>query len=230
MSTFSQAGVLSLSPRLVDGNATQADSPVVQFTLANGTGAAAATTYWRENVTLAAGDTVDVDLKALSVAKLGGTGTLNLTKVKLLMIRNTSAHTSIEVDAGAANAWTPVKPGTIGPGSLVLVSEPTAAGRATGESSKVLSFVNSDTTISRTGTATTTTISGLSTTADLYVGMLLGETHPAGTTITAIASSTSVTTSQAVIAGSGSGSGSGSDTFDFTPPDAVLDVLVVGCT
>lgn len=229
MTTFNLAGVVSLTPRVVDGNATQSDAIAMQLTLADGTGAGAATAYWRGNATVAPGDTVAVDLKNLAVAKLFGTGSLNLAKVKLLMLRNTSAHTSLEIDPDAANAWAPVAPGTIGPGGMILVSEPTAAGLATSSGSKVLSVVNADATITKTGTATGTTISGLASTGDLYVGMLLGETHPAGTTVTAVGT-TSVTTSQAVIGGSGSGSGSGSDSFDFTPPDAVLDVLVVGCT
>ena len=228
MSTFTMTGVLSLTPKWVDNNATQTDAVQVTFPLANGTGAAAANTYWRNSVAVAAGATVDVDLKALAVSKLGGTGTLNLTKEKSIMLRNTSAHTSLAIDATASNAWTPVAPGTIGPGGVVFVSEPTAAGRATGASSKILSVVNSDSTITKSGTASGITISGLASTTDLYVGMLLGEdTHPAGTTVTAVGTS-SVTTSAAVTAGSGSGSGAGS--FDFTPPDAVLDVLVIGCT
>lgn len=228
MSTFSLAGVVTAAPKLVDGNATIADSVQLQLALADGTGAAAAKTYWRDSVSVASGATEDVDLKALPLSVFGATGTLNLTKVKILMLRNTSAHTSLEIDAGATNAWTPVAPGTIGPGGMVLVIEPTAAGRATGTSSKVLSIVNGDATITKSGTVSGTTISGLASTTDLYVGMTLGtSTHPAGTTVTAVGTS-SVTTSAAATGGSGSGSGSGS--FDFTPPPAVLDILVVGCT
>lgn len=221
MSTFSLAGVVSMSARWVDGSATATDSVNAQLQIDGGAGGGEADCYWRSSISIAAGDTYNIDLTSLSVGYFGASTTLYLGSVKVLMLQNTSAHTPIEVDAAATNAWTPMRAGTIGPDSLVLLREGGGSGRPVSGTSKVLSLVNNDATTSLSGTATGTTITGLSSTAGLYAGMLLGGTHPSGTKIATVASSTSVTTTAAVTT-------SGAGTFAFTPPPAAVDVLVVG--
>lgn len=220
MSTFSLSGVLSLNPKWVEGNATASDSIQVQLPLADGYGSGEADSYWRASISIAAGATHDIDLTALPIVSFGGGGNLYLGFVKALLIRNTSAHSAVEVDAAATHAWTPLQAGTIGPASIVLLHEGAGNGRTVSSTDKVLSLVNTDEATTLAGTATGTAITGLSSTSGLYVGMTLGGTHPAETTIVAVGT-TSVTTSAAVTT-------SGADDFEFTPPPAVLDVLVVG--
>lgn len=221
MSTFQMGGVLSMAAKWVDGSATAADAVQVQLPLSGGSGAGQADSYWRMSISIAAGATHNIDLTALAASYFGGSVSLYLYSVKVLMLRNLSLKTPLAVNSAATNAWTAFRPGTIGPDSVVMFREGAGNGRLVTNTSKVISVVNSDTTTSLAGTATGTTITGLSSTTGLYVGMLLGGTHPSGTTISTIASSTSVTTSAAVTT-------NGAATFGFTPPPAVLDVLVVG--
>ena len=220
MSTFTMGGVLSMAAKWVDGSATATDAVQVQLPLSGGTGSGQANSYWRMSISIPAGDTHNIDLTALAASYFGGSVSLNLASVKVLMLRNLSTRTPLTVNASATNAWTPFKPGTIGIDSVVMLREG-GSGRAVSSTSKIISVVNGATTTSLAGTATGTTITGLSSTSGLYAGMLVGGTHPSGTTIATIASSTSVTTSAAVTT-------NGAGTFAFTPPPAVLDVLVVG--
>lgn len=221
MSTFSMGGALNLTPKWVDGSATAAESVQLQLTLTDGAGAGQANAYWRESISIAAGSTYDIDLTALPASYFVGSASLYLASVKLLLLRNVSTRTPLTVNSSATNAWTPFRPGTIGPDSIAMLREGGGNGRAVSGTSKIISVVNGDTATSLSGTATGTTITGLSSTSGLYAGMLLGGTHPAGTKIATVASSTSVTTTAAVTT-------SGAGTFAFTPPPAVVDVLIVG--
>lgn len=220
MSTFTLSGVVTLAPKWIDGNATASDSLQTQLLLANGTGAGQADSYYRASITVDNDDSHELDLTALPVSSLGGTGTLYLASVKTLMIRNTSDRTAIQVDDAATNAWSACSPGTIGPSSLFMLHEGAGGGRPVGSTSKILALVNADATVSKAGTAAGTAITGLANTTGLYAGMLLGATHPSGAKIATVGT-TSVTTTAAATA-------NGAATFDFIPPPVVLDVLVVG--
>lgn len=221
MAHVSVSGVVSVSANWVDGQYALAESVATQMTLADGDGSGEGDAVWRSTLTLEPGDTEGVDLTALAVSPFGASGTVYLASIKLLVMRNTSQHTALYVDAAATNAWESFSPGTIGPRSLAMIYEGAGGGRAITAASKVISIVNNDTTTTLSGTGTGTTITGLSSTSGLYVGMLLGGTHPSGTTIASIVSSTSVTTSAAVTT-------NGAASFDFTPPPASMDVLIVG--
>lgn len=221
MSEVAISGVVSVAAGWVDGKYELSDSIAAQIKLADGAGAGEANAAWRETISLAAGDSESIDLTSLGVSAFGATGTLYLASVKLLLLRNTSPYTAIEVDAAAANAWDSFTTGTIGPSSLVMLYEGGGAGRPVTATSKVISIVNNDTTTSLNATGAGTSITGFGSTAGLYPGMLLGSTHPAGTKIAAITSATSLTTTASVTV-------DGNDYFDFTPPPAGVELLVVG--
>ncbi len=145
--SFTLTGSLRIVPRWTDelNTTTVTDSATANlaFTLADGTGDDQANGYHKDVLTIAAGGTATVDLRALSLNIMGGTGTLSLAKVKTLLIKNRSTAASLSVGGTTSNRWTALAAGatTIGPDGVLYVSHP-KAGYATTASDKVIAITN----------------------------------------------------------------------------------------
>lgn len=145
--SFSLTGSLRVVPRWTDelNTTTVTDTATANlaFTLADGTGDDQANGYHKDVITIAAGGTATVDLRALSLNIMGGTGTLSLAKVKTLLVKNRSTTASLSVGGTTSNRWTALAAGatTIGPDGVLYVSHP-KGGYATTASDKVLAITN----------------------------------------------------------------------------------------
>lgn len=145
--SFSLTGSLRIVPRWTDelNTTTVIDTATanISFTLADGTGNDQANGYYKDVITVAAGGTATVDLRALSLNVMGGTGTLSLAKVKTLLIKNRSTTASLSVGGSTTNRWTAlaVDATTVGPDGVLYVSHP-KAGYATSASDKVIAITN----------------------------------------------------------------------------------------
>jgi len=145
--SFSLTGSLRVAPSWVDELNTTAltDSVTVlkSFTLANGTGNAQANGFYKDVLTIAAAGTVNVDLRALPLVFMGGSGTLSLASVKVLLIVNRSSTASLSVGVSVANRWTGLAAGliTVGPAGVLYTTQLTT-GLATTASNKVLAITN----------------------------------------------------------------------------------------
>jgi hypothetical protein len=107
---FSMSGTLRLVPQLTDelSTTTVVDSATVQlsFPLANGTGSNQANGFYKDVITIAASGTANVNLRALPLNVMGGSGTLALASVKALVIRNRSTAATLSVGVSTSNRWT----------------------------------------------------------------------------------------------------------------------------
>jgi hypothetical protein len=125
---FSLSGSLRLTPKVVDTlNLTDVtDTATVNYaiTLANGSGLDQANRYWRDVVTVAASQTLTVDLEDLDLNIFTGTGSLNLAKQKVVVLRNLSATTAVSVAMGTSLT------AVLAAGGVVYATNPTAAGWA----------------------------------------------------------------------------------------------------
>ena len=170
--------------------------------LVNGTASGQANGLWFGSLSLAAAAATTLDLRALSVAILGGTVTTGFSAVKQIMISNASTGATLTVDAGSTNGWAQVTAYLLG-ASGVSVSYAPVAGLPTTATSKTLRITNNTTAVVSAGNTTTdsTAVAGISSTASLAVGMAVSGTGiPAGTTVAGITSSTAVTLSAAATA------------------------------
>jgi len=145
--SFSLAGTLRVVPSWVDELSTTAltDSvtALIPFTLTDGTAAGQANGYYKDVITIAAGGTANVDLRALPLVFMGGTGTLSLASVKVLLIRNRSTTASLSAGVSVANRWTALSADSIAIGPEgVLYTTHLAAGLATTTTNKVLAITN----------------------------------------------------------------------------------------
>ena len=145
--SFSLAGTLRVVPSWVDELSTTAltDSvtALIPFTLTDGTAAGQANGYYKDVITIAAGGTANVDLRALPLVFMGGTGTLSLASVKVLLIRNRSTAASLSAGVSVANRWTALSADSIAIGPEgVLYTTHLAAGLATTTTNKVLAITN----------------------------------------------------------------------------------------
>ena len=145
--SFSFAGTLRVVPSWVDDLNTTAltDSvtALIPFTLTDGTGSGQANGYYKDVVTIAAGATANVDLRALPLVFMGGTGTLSLASVKVLLIRNRSTTASLSAGVSVTNRWTALSADSIAIGPEgVLYTTHLAAGLATTTTNKVLAITN----------------------------------------------------------------------------------------
>lgn len=145
--SFTLTGTLRLVPRWADDlNTTTVTDTVrtdVAFTLANGTGNDQADGYYKDVLTVAASETATVDLRALTLNIMGGSGTLSLAKVKALLIVNRSATASLTVNGTTSDRWTALSAGalTVGPEGVLYVTH-LNAGYATTASDKVIAITN----------------------------------------------------------------------------------------
>ena len=145
--SFSLIGTLRVVPSWVDELNTTAltDSVTVQipFTVTNGTGSGQANGYYKDVVTIAAGATANVDLRALPLVFMGGTGTLSLASVKVLLIRNRSTTASLSAGVSVANRWSALSADAIAIGPEgVLYTTHLSSGLSTTASNKVLAITN----------------------------------------------------------------------------------------
>lgn len=117
-------------------------TPVLALDLADGTGAGQANAYWKGVITISAGATGSVDLRALPLEVFGGSGTLSLASVKMLLVVNTSTTASVAVGVSATNRWAGRSADleTVGPSGVVYAVNGT--GWATTTSSKLLAITN----------------------------------------------------------------------------------------
>jgi hypothetical protein len=230
--TFSLSSSLRFLPKWVDSLAATSVTDTVtaslSLALTDGTAAEQANGYWRDVVSVAAGATVSVDLRALPMKAFAGTGTLTISSVKALLIVNRSALGSLTVGGTISNRWAGFAAGGLSmPAGAVVYATNSASGWAVSSSSKNVAIENGDAAVTLTGTTATasgsaTTITGLSSTSALAVGMTVAGTGiPANATVTAIASATSVTISAAATA-------AGSRTLTFCNPAATVELYFVG--
>jgi hypothetical protein len=225
MATFSMQGSVQIVSRLVDGAATLAANANRSLVLSNGTGSGQANGYHTETLSIAAGQTSTIDLRALAISALGATGTLALAAVKQLLVMNHSEKTAITVSPAATDGWANIG-GSIplGVSGTLSITSP-VGGIATSASSKAVTITNGDTVHSLNGNTTSgqTAITGLSSTASLEAGMLVAGTGvPAGATVTSITSGTAVSISAAATA-----TGT-AVALTFKRPNAVVEIHVAG--
>lgn len=105
--TFTLTGLVRMVPRWVDTDTAVVDAATVVQTIdvANGTGAGQANAYWRDVLTIAAGQSATVDLFALPTTAFGGTGTVALYQIKLLWCANRSAGAAVILGDACENRW-----------------------------------------------------------------------------------------------------------------------------
>ena len=227
---FSLTGSIRFVPRLIDTLAatevTDTATASIALGLADGTAAGAANGYWRDVVTVAPGASTSIDLRALPLIAFGGTGTLSLATVKALLIVNSSESEGVSINASGSNLWAGYITGSaaIGAQAVWLASNP-GAGWPTTTTSRTVTIANAAQSVSLTGNlaSASATVAALSSTAALRVGLAVSGTGiPAGTTVAAINSATSITLSAAATANATGGA------LTFTNPPAVLQLYIVG--
>lgn len=225
MASFSMQGLVQIVPRMVDGIATLSANAQRQIALADGSGSGEANGYYTATVSIAAGQSQTIDLRALSLSVLGASGTVSLATVKTMFVMNLSDATGITVAPATTDGWANIGGAIpLGASGTLLLSSP-VGGIATSATSKAVTFTNTDTVHSLTGNTTSAslTVSGLSSTASLEVGMLVAGTGiPAGATVATIPNATSVTLSAAATA-----SGT-AVAMTFRRPPANVEIHVAG--
>jgi len=124
------SSVIDLSPRAAcnwtdDLNTTTVvDSATVllPFTLTDGTGSEQANCYWKDVVTVPGEEAITpIDLQALPLNAMGGSGTLTLAKAKLVLLRNRSLTNTVTFNSGTFAAF-PNLTAEIGPGDVLYMT------------------------------------------------------------------------------------------------------------
>lgn len=222
--SFTMSGTIQFTPKLVDGSATLSSNVSRLLTLVNGTASGQADAYWQGALTLGPGDDETIDLFALAFSALGGSGTVSLASVKLLVVANDSANVDLTVEPGASNGWDQFGGAYVGKGGTMVLYSP-VAGLPVGGSAKTVRILNNGTVATMDGDTTNASanVTGLSDTSGLAVGMLvIGTGIPAGAKIASITNGTSLVLTANATA---------TDTdvsLDFQWPDAVVSVYAVG--
>lgn len=223
---FTMSGSVQTGLRLVDGSAELSDRLSVQTSLASGTGANQANTYWAGTFTIPAGDDETINLLSLAVAAFGATGNTGFASVKHLAIRNQSANVILTVGPGVTDGWDQIGETVLGKSGLFVVHSP-VAGLATTGTSKTITIASTDsvTTLDGDTTSGSATVSGISSTSALAAGMTVtGAGIPAGAKIASITNGTSLVMTASATATSGSGG----ESLDFAWPDASVAVYIAG--
>jgi len=134
---FSLTGQVRLDPRWVDDLNTTVVTDSVRLisplTFVNGDDDGQADGYWKDIVTIPGEDSESLDLTDLPLNVFGGSGSLDLAAVKVLLIRNTSEGT-VEVALGTSVT------GEIEAGGVLLATSP-----ADGWAEATLTLTNPDT-------------------------------------------------------------------------------------
>jgi hypothetical protein len=144
--TFTLSGTLKVTPRWIDSRSATdiTDTAIATHTIAldNGTGSGLADAYWKDQLPIAAGASVTIDLRSLAHKAFGGTGTLSFGAVKMLMICNNGTG-DVVVGGTPANRWSTWATGdmTIGAGCVLLATN-TTSGWATSTTGKTLQITN----------------------------------------------------------------------------------------
>jgi hypothetical protein len=146
--TFALSATLKVVPFWSDSRTATdiADTVTALHTLAIGDGTTAgnANAYWKDQLSIAAGASVTIDLRALPHKMFGGTATLSFGAVKVLMISNNSTTGSIVVGGSPSNRWQALATGdvVIGQGGVFYSANP-SAGWATTATTKAITITNS---------------------------------------------------------------------------------------
>jgi hypothetical protein len=146
-STFSLSGLLRLVPRWVDdltATAVTDTATIVQtVALSNGAAAGQADGYWRDLLSIPADDAATIDLFALPLSAFGGSGSLALYKVKMVLVVNRSAAAAVTFGAANSNRWAGFSDGPISiPAGGTLFAFDPATGYAVGSSSRAIVIEN----------------------------------------------------------------------------------------
>jgi hypothetical protein len=121
--SFSLTGTLRLDPRWVDDLnttlVTDATRVNLSLSLTNGDGDGEADCYWRDVRTLAGGEQDAIYLSALPLSVFGGTGTLDMSALRFVYVRNLSETVALRygIDGGDGRIG-------ISPGGVLLWSAP----------------------------------------------------------------------------------------------------------
>jgi hypothetical protein len=146
--TFALSATLKVVPYWSDARTATniADTVTALHTLAIGDGTTAgnANAYWKDQLSIAAGASVTIDLRALPHKLFGGTATLSFAAVKVLMIANNSTTGNVVVGGSPANRWQAMTTGdvVIGQGGVFYSAHP-ASGWATTATTKAITITNS---------------------------------------------------------------------------------------
>lgn len=144
---FTMTGTLRLVPSWVDdltaAAVTDSASVLLQFPLTNGTGSGQANGYYKDVITVPATGTASVNLRSMPLSVLGGSGTLSLACVKVLLVRNRSTTRTLLMAGNVSDRWSALFADavTLPPSTSMLASE-LVAGWAVTTSSRVLQFAN----------------------------------------------------------------------------------------
>lgn len=151
-STFSLSGLLRLVPRWVDDLTATAvtDTATVVQTIAitNGAGAGQADSYWRDLIAIPANSSATVDLFSLPMSAFGGTGSIALYKVKMLLVVNRSPVAPVSFGAATSNRWSGYSAGAITlPAGATLFALDAASGYPVSGSSRNVVIENQSATV-----------------------------------------------------------------------------------
>ena len=120
--SFSLAGTLRIVPQWTDelNTTTVVDSAtvLVPLTFTNGTGADQANAFWKDVRTVAGGASDTVAIDGLSLNVFGGAGTLDLSSLRLIYVRNRSTTQALKYEFDETAKHIPIAPG----GSFVWVA------------------------------------------------------------------------------------------------------------
>lgn len=224
MSVFSLNGTLQFAPKVIDGNIVWASTVASPISLKNGTGVSQANLFWEGSVTLGPGDDDEINLLSLPFSALGGSGTAAFASVKFLAVVNESPNVSVTVEPGAANGWEQFGGCELGKSGTFSLYSPAAGLPVTGTSKTIL-FTSNGTTTQLTGNTTSgaASVTSLSSTSGLAVGMLVSGTGvPANAKIASVTNGTSI-----VLSANSTATGSGVS-LDFQWPDVVIKVYAAG--
>ena len=199
MGTFSQAGILQFTPRWVDGNFSWTRATAHQLNFANGTGTDQADAFAESTLSVAAGatSTLSVYQAPFTPFDNSANGLIAFQKVKFLSLVNESLTSDLTIapaDAGD-DPWTQLGGAVpLQRGGVFVLSAP-AAGLPVTASSSAIKITNNDTVYSLAGNTTSgsANVTGISSTTNIKVGMLVtGTGIPANTTVLSITSATAV--------------------------------------
>jgi hypothetical protein len=115
--SFSLTGSLRLDPRWVDDLnttlVTDATRVNLALSLTNGDGDGEADAYWRDVRTVAAPQTDTIDVTALPLSVFGGTGTLEMARLRLIYVRNLSQTQAIHYEFEESPGRIDLSPGGV---------------------------------------------------------------------------------------------------------------------
>jgi hypothetical protein len=127
---FNLTGNIRIVPNWQDtiGPATLSDDTTFlqNLAIANGTGTGQANSYWRDVRTVAAVTTDAVDYEDLALSVMGGTGTLSISSVRLLYLRNRSTTLPLRllIDPASTDEYATIAAG----GTLMMVGAGSVSG------------------------------------------------------------------------------------------------------